>query len=218
MAMTFEDRGDAGRRLAARLVRAALHEPVVLALPRGGVPVAAEIARALDAPLDLVLVKKIGAPGQPELAIAALVEGSPPLLIENAGILRDIALPPGYLDAERSEKMREIARQQELYLGSRARADLTGRTAILVDDGIATGTTMDAALAAIVQRHPKAIWVVVPAGPVDTIEDFRSRCDGVMCLEESKRFRATSLFYRDFHQVTDEEVVAALAATRAPGA
>ena len=216
MDRVFQNRAEAGDLLAAALAPYKADEPVILALPRGGVPVAARIAMALDAPLDLLLVKKVGAPGQPELAVAAVVDGTMSLLVVNEAVADSVRLPPGYLTEARAEKLKEIERQRAAYLGERPRAALAGRTVILVDDGIATGTSMRAALQAVRAKDAGKIVLAVPAAPTDGIRTLEDQCDAVHCLVEADDFRATSLFYRDFHQVEDAEVIRLLAATKAP--
>src|SRR6266849_4024839 len=148
----FRDRDDAGRQLAARLTSFRGSDPVVLALPRGGVPIGAEIARALDAPLDVVLVRKIGVPFQPELALGAIVGGEEPELVIDAELMAMLAIPDDYVQQQRQRQLKEIERRRQLYLEGRPPVPVIGRTAIVVDDGIATGSTMRAALRAIRRR------------------------------------------------------------------
>jgi putative phosphoribosyl transferase len=203
----FSNRIEAGRRLAAELARFKDQQPVVLALPRGGVPIGAEIARALDAPLDLVLVRKIGAPFQPELAIGAVVDGSRPETVLNHEIVEGFEIPESYLREETARQLAEIERRRRRYLAGRERAEVAGHTAIVVDDGIATGATMRAALHATRRAGPKRLVLAVPVAPPDTIEQLRGEVDEVVCLEMPVFFGAIGAFYRDFHQLSDDDVV-----------
>lgn len=219
MTKPFADRRSAGLALAQRLQRLALPEPrVVLALPRGGVPVGAEVARALKAPLDLLLVRKIGAPWQPELAVAAVVEGPPPdiVLAEAVGAMDDV--DAAYIEAQARQARQEIARRRRVYLRGRPPPPLEGATVIVVDDGIATGTTVRAALKALRQRRPARLILAVPVAPSDTLARLRDEVDDIVCLAEPFPFHAIGLHYRDFHQVGDDEVLAALAAAATPSA
>lgn len=218
MATRFADRATAGRALAAQLLRLHLPAPiVVLALPRGGVPVAAEVARALGAPLDLLLVRKIGVPWQRELAVAAVVEGDPPQIVVEEDVQRSAGVDAQYIQAQAASELREIARRRQAYLRGRAAVDVGGRTAIVVDDGIATGTTVRAALAALRARHPARLVLAVPVAPADTAQVLRGEVDQLVCLEQPEPFHAVGLHYVDFHQVDDDEVIAALdAAAPAP--
>lgn len=212
--MTFDDRVDAGRQLAAALQGLGLQDPVVLALPRGGVPVAVEVARALRAPLDLLLVRKIGAPGEPELAVAAVAEAA-----EGAGPVLEIdeetrALTGASMDYVRSESARqleEIERRRRLYLAGRRPIPLAGRTAVLVDDGIATGSTVRAALRALRARQPARIVLAVPVAPAEVAARLEGDVDELVCLSAPRFFGAVGSHYRDFAQVDDAEVVALLA-------
>jgi putative phosphoribosyl transferase len=214
----FADRAAAGRLLAERLVWLGLERPVVLALPRGGVPVGFEIAKALGAPLDLVLVRKIGAPGQPELAVGAVVDGSRPETVLNPSIARHLQLSERWLEAETARQLQEIERRRQLYFTGLARTPVAGRTAILVDDGIATGATMEAALHATRRAGPKAIVLAVPVAPPETLERLGREADRVVCLETPAGFMAVGAFYDNFTQVEDETVRELLRrAASAPG-
>ncbi|MGH6896606.1 MAG: phosphoribosyltransferase [Geminicoccaceae bacterium] len=206
----FADRAEAGRRLAEELHRFKDERPVVLALPRGGVPVAYEVARALAAPLDLVLVRKIGAPFQPELAIGAVVDGERPELVVNRDLVEDYRIPESYLEKERERQLAEIERRRQLYLAGRSRAPVQGRTAIVIDDGIATGATMEVALHATRNARPRRLVLAVPVAPPDTIERLRGEVDEVVCLMMPAFLGAIGSFYRDFRQLGDDEVVALL--------
>lgn len=211
----FADREEAGRLLASELLRFKDQQPVVLALPRGGVPVAVEVADALHAPLDLILVRKIGAPWQPELAIAAVVDGDRPETVVNQAIVDQFGIGDSYLKEQEARQLAEIERRRQLYLADRPRAGLAGRTAIITDDGIATGATMQAALHAIQRARPKRLVLAVPVAPPDTIERLRREVDEVVCLLRPAAFGAISLFYADFHQITDDEIVGMLDRTAA---
>ena len=180
---------------------------MVLALPRGGVPVGFEIARALEAPLDLVLVRKIGAPFQPELAVGAVVDGGRAETVVNEEIIRELQIPESYVMEESARQLGEIERRRELYFAGRTRVPVDGQTAIVVDDGIATGATMEAALHATRRAGPQRLVLATPVAPADTIERLRPRVDEVVCLAAPRLFGAIGAFYEDFRQVSDEEVV-----------
>lgn len=210
----FSDRAEAGRWLAARVKVLSLHDPVVYALPRGGVPVAVEVAAALGAPLDLVLVRKIGAPGEPELAIGALVDGDAPELVLNAEVVAATGVSAAFIEAARRRELAEIERRRARYLAGRAPVDPTGRTAVVVDDGLATGASARAALHALRRRGAARLLLAVPVAPPSTLEALRREADEIVCLVEAELRFGIGSFYRDFHQLTDEEVVAAMAAPR----
>ena len=208
--MPFNDRLEAGQKLAKALSRYRKQQPAILALPRGGVPVAAEIASALDAPLDLVLVRKIGVPFQPELAMGAVVDGDAPLIVRNEDVIDSAGIGETEFKAVCDRELAEIERMRRQYLGSRERVDVARRTAIVVDDGIATGATMRAALRATRMRNPKRLVLAVPVGPTDSVAAMRQEADDVVCLEDHTSFGAIGLFYRDFRQISDEEVIETL--------
>jgi putative phosphoribosyl transferase len=203
----FADRAEAGRVLARRLAHLAAERPVVLALPRGGVPVGFAVASALRSPLDLVLVRKIGAPFQPELAIGAVVDGSRPETVINDEMLRELEIPASYIAEEGARQLAEIERRRALYLAGRARAPIEGRTAILVDDGIATGATMEAAVQATRRAHPRRLVLAVPVAPPETIAALRPHVDEIVCLATPRLFGAIGAFYEDFRQLDDQEVI-----------
>ena len=207
----FADRREAGRALAQVLAAKALVAPVVLALPRGGVAVAAEVASALEAPLDIVLVRKIGVPFQPELAVAAVVDGGEPEVVINEDVARLADITRTYIDAQAKRELAEIARRRDVYLRGRVRVPLEGRTVIVVDDGIATGASVRVALKALRRKKPKALILAVPAAPSETIEDLEGEVDEIVCLRTPEPFRAIGVHYADFHQMSDEEVVGLLA-------
>ena len=208
--MAYQDRSDAGRRLAKALAKYKGRNAVALALPRGGVPVAAEVAAALDAPLDLVLVRKIGVPTQPELAMGAVVDGTTPIIVRNEEVIELSGTTADEFDAACKRELAEIERRRQLYIGERPRAEITGRVVIVIDDGIATGATTWAALQAIRNRKPKELVLAVPVAPPDTITGLRKEVDALICLETPELFGAIGYFYRDFRQVSDQEVVAIL--------
>jgi putative phosphoribosyl transferase len=213
--MTFRDRADAGRRLARALRQLeqefpqelVLEHPIVLALPRGGVPVAFEVAKALRAPLDVVLVRKIGAPGHAELGLGAVVDGAHPQLVLNEDLVAEVKPPRGYVEDETERQLKEIERRRRLYQGKRRPVDVQGRNIILVDDGIATGGTVRAALQALARAHPARLVLAVPVAPADMIERLRSEADAVICLEAPDPFYAVGYHYDDFRQTTDDEVI-----------
>ncbi|HEX5685044.1 MAG TPA: phosphoribosyltransferase [Ideonella sp.] len=211
MEWLFEDRADAGRRLAEALKRRGFVDPVVLALPRGGVPVAAEVAKALKAPLDLLLVRKIGAPDQPELAVAAVADGAEPALAIDEQTLALSGTSRDYVRRELPVHMREIERRRALYLKDRPPVPVAGKTVLLVDDGIATGTTVRAAIMALRHRHPARVVLAIPVAPALEAEALRSEVDELVCLETPAWFGAVGAHYRHFGQTSDDEVVALLA-------
>jgi putative phosphoribosyl transferase len=211
--MLFRDRLEAGRRLAEKLSDyAGKPDVVVLALPRGGVPVAAEVARALDAPLDIFLVRKLGLPGQEELAMGAIASGGSQVL--NTSLLRRLHVPPETVDAVAMRERCELDRREREYRGSHAPPSVRGRTVILVDDGLATGASMHAAVAALRAQEPSRIVVAVPVGAPSTCEDLRQIADDVVCAETPEPFAAVGQWYDDFSQTTDEEVRQLLEASR----
>jgi putative phosphoribosyl transferase len=213
--MLFTNRHEAGRRLAERLLALKDRRPVVLALPRGGVPVGFEVARALAAPLDLVLVRKIGAPFQEDLAVGAIADGEHPELVTDPRLVADLDISPEYLEEAKSAALQEIERRRRVYFGDRQPVDVAGCTAIVVDDGIATGATMLAALRATRRRKPARLVLAVPVAPRHTIEKLRREVDETVCLDTPADFFAVGQFYRQFPQLRDEEVIALLDQARA---
>jgi putative phosphoribosyl transferase len=213
--LPFADRRDAGRRLALALADLHVEAPLVLALPRGGVPVAAEVARALEAPLDVMLVRKLGAPGMPEYGLGAIAGGAHPQTVLNDEVIALLSPDPGYVDAERRRQLAEIDRRQLAYLGDRPPLDRKGRNVILVDDGIATGATARAALTALRLEGAATIVLAVPVAPRRALEALRALADHVVCLATPAAFHAVGEHYRDFRQTTDNEVIRLLAETRA---
>jgi predicted phosphoribosyltransferase len=206
----FEDRRSAGRRLAARLRHLRDQRPLVLALPRGGVPVAVEVAAALGAQLDLVLVRKIGVPWQPELALGAIVDGPEPQLVYDARLAAALGVEPAYLQRASAAQLAEIERRRRLYFGSRKPIPVRGRAVILVDDGIATGATARAAIRAVRQAGAARVILATPVAPADTLEALRGEVDEIVCLEQPSPFLAIGNHYVDFGQLDDAEVVALL--------
>ncbi|MDI9847453.1 phosphoribosyltransferase family protein [Rhodoblastus sp. 17X3] len=209
--MPFRNRSDAGKKLAVALKRYDGQNPVILALPRGGVPVAAEVAAALRAPLDLVLVRKIGVPMQPELAMGAVVDGVPPIIVRNEEIIREAMISESEFKQVCDVELAEIARRRRLYLGDRLPVEVKDRIAIVVDDGIATGATTRAALRATRMRAPKKLVLAVPVAAAETLREIRRDADDVICLEDYDFLGAIGLYYSDFRQTRDEEVIDALA-------
>lgn len=210
----FQNRQQAGEQLADALAGLALTRPVVLALPRGGVAVAAPIAQRLGAALDLLLVRKIGAPHQPELAVAAVVEGDPPQTVVDEASCADTGVDERYIAAQRPAALREIERRQVRYRQGRLPVPLKGRTVIVVDDGIATGTTMRAALRALKQHAPAAVILAVPVAAPESLALLAGEADRIVCLLQPAWFGGVGAHYRDFHQMEDEEVLAALQSVR----
>jgi len=205
--MPFKDRSDAGRKLAKALASYKGQQPVILALPRGGVPVAAEVAGALNAPLDLILVRKVGVPFQRELAMGAVVDGGAPVIVRNEDVIRLAGIDESEFKAVCDNELAEIERRRQRYLGSRERVDIRDRTAIVIDDGIATGATTKAALRATRSRNPKKLVLAVPVAPTENLAELRDDADDVVCLEDHEFFGAIGLYYADFSQVSDEEVI-----------
>jgi putative phosphoribosyl transferase len=210
MSELFANRTVAGRLLAKEVAALGLADPVVLALPRGGVPVAAEVADALQAPLDLLLVRKIGAPAHRELAIAAIAEGphDEPLIDRETFVMTGANM--AYVEREARAERLEIARRREAYLHGRPPLPVEGRTAVVVDDGIATGTTIRAALKSLRRRKPARLVLAVPVAPPDVVAALRAEVDDLVCLSQPAYFHAVGLHYADFRQVSDDEVVAIL--------
>lgn len=208
--MLFENRTDAGRQLAEALLKHKSRHPVVLALPRGGVPVAAEVAAALDAPLDLLLVRKIGLPSQPELAMGAVADGEEPTIIRNSDVIALSGVSKEEFDAVCNDERAEIERRRKRYLGDRARSEVKGHVTIIIDDGIATGATTLAAIRAVRMRKPKELVLAIPVAPLDTIKRLHPEVDEIICLDTPEELGAIGYFYRDFHQISDDEVIAIL--------
>jgi predicted phosphoribosyltransferase len=209
--MAFKNRTEAGRKLAAALAGYKGQRPAILALPRGGVPVAAEVAAALNAPLDLILVRKIGVPYQPVLAMGAVVDGASPIVVRNEDVIRLAGIDEAEFQAVCASELAEIERRRQRYLGNRERVDVAGCTAIVIDDGIATGATTRAALRATRMRNPQRLVLAVPVAPTESLAAMRKEADEVVCLEDHEFFGAIGFYYSDFRQVSDEEVIEMLA-------
>jgi putative phosphoribosyl transferase len=209
----FHDRRDAGRQLAAKLSQLAGRDDlVVLGLPRGGVPVAYEVARALGAPLDVFVVRKLGVPGHEELAMGAIASGGVRVL--NRDVLRQAGINGDTLERVTEAEQRELERREREYRDGREPLDPAGRTVVLVDDGLATGSTMRAAVAALREQRPNAIVVAVPTASEQTCKEFESEVDAIVCATTPEPFYAVGLWYEDFSQTSDEEVHQLLAAAR----
>lgn len=214
----LRDRRDAGQRLLARLPPLDGKTTVVVALPRGGVPVAAEIARAIHAPLDVVLVRKVGLPGYPELAAAAVADGTEPVYVVNPAVAAAAGLSDADIRALAAPELAEIERRRTLWHGGRGPVDVAGKTVVVVDDGIATGATAKAALRALARAGAARIILAVPVAPPSVLAELAELADTTICLMSPERFVAVGAHYADFRQVPDTEVAAALQAqARAPG-
>jgi putative phosphoribosyl transferase len=201
----YRDRQHAGKLLANFLKRYAdCEDVVVLGLPRGGVPVAFEVATALGAPLDVFVVRKLGVPGYPELAMGAIATGG--AIVLNREVVDGLQIPKETIDAVVQAERRELERREREYRGDRPPLDVTGRTVILIDDGLATGASMRAAIAALRQRRPKRIVVGVPIAAPETCEEVGREVDDIVCAATPEPFQAVGLWYRDFSQTSDEEV------------
>ena len=213
---SFLDRRAAGRQLADELSKGDWLDPVVLALTRGGVLVGFEVATALQAPLDILVVLKIGAPGYPEFGIGAVVDGKYPQLVVDEEAMLILGPSSEYLNAEKKRQLAEIARRRERYVGGRAAIPMEGRTAIIVDDGFATGSTVKVALKALRRCGADRVVLAVPVAPRRVVEEFREVADEVICLSIPEPFRAVSLHYVDFELTTDEDVIRLLKTATAP--
>ncbi|MFC7399835.1 phosphoribosyltransferase [Chelatococcus sp. GCM10030263] len=212
---SLRNRRDAGMKLAHALRRFATADPIVLALPRGGVPVGFEVAKVLGAPLEVLIVRKIGAPGHEEFGLGAVVDGTEPQIVLNDEAIAAVLAPRSYIEAEIARQLVEIERRRRVYLGDRAPLPTHGRTVILVDDGIATGGTVTTALKALRQTRPEYVILAVPVAAPQSIADLTGEADEIVCLATPEPFWAVGQYYRDFAQTTDEEVVALLAENRA---
>lgn len=217
--MRFADRADAGRRLAAALARWRDVRPVVLGLPRGGVPVAYEVALALDAPLDVLVVRKLRAPQQPELGLGAVTDGDHPETVLNEEILGALVVPEAYLRREIAAQLAEVRRRQARFRGGRPGVPVADRTVIVVDDGVATGGTVRVAIRGLRRSRPRAVVLAVAVAAPDAVPALRAAADEVVCLATPDDFASVGQFYDDFGQTTDAEVMALLErAARRPAA
>jgi putative phosphoribosyl transferase len=208
----FEDRREAGRRLAGRLSRFGGERPVVFALPRGGVPVGYEVSRSLRAPLDVFVSRKLGAPDQPEFGIGAVAAGGVRVL--NADVIRRLGIPDQYVEQVTAREIAEVNRRLRYFRGGRPEPEVGGRTAILVDDGLATGVTARAAVEALRQRGPGRLVLAAPVCAAQTARLFKSRVDDLVCLASPSDLGAIGFWYKNFEQTTDEEVVQLLEKAR----
>lgn len=213
--MVFEDRVDAGKRLAQALEEYRGRDLVVLGVPRGGVVVADEVARALGAPLDIVVARKLPAPGNPELAIGAVAADGADVIDPMASLYPGVT--PGYIERVKAEEMAEIDRRLQAYRGDRPPLDVAGKTVLVVDDGIATGSTVMASLRSLKKRGPAELVLAVPVGPPSSIERLRGEADRVVVLQTPEPFFAVGEWYQRFDQVSDEEVVEILSRATVPG-
>ncbi len=210
----FANREEAGKQLAEAIEALGLDDPVILALPRGGVPVGFEVAKALGAPLDVLLVRKIGAPGHEEYGIGALVDGASPQVVIDEKAARMVGADQAYIDRKVAEQLQEIERRRAAY-GTRAPVSLEGRTVVVVDDGIATGGTVRAALQALARTNAEKVVLAVPVAPPDALPEMRRLCDELVCLDSPEPFYAVGAHYRDFSQTEDSEVIDLLARAKA---
>jgi len=216
--MKYADRSDAGRHLAGVLTHLKDRRPVVLALPRGGVAIGFEIAQALDAPLDIVLVRKIAVPWQPELVLGAVTDAAAPASFIDRDLATRLDVSEDYIGTETERQLQEIDRRRNSYCADRPPIEIVGRTAIVVDDGIATGATMRVAFHAVRRRGPAWLVLAVPVAPPDALDTFRDAADEIVCLEMPPAFGAIGSYYRDFHQMSDAEVTDLLARARSVAA
>ena len=201
----FKDRRDAGRKLAQKLsAYANRSDVIVLALPRGGVPVAYEVALALNAPLDIFTVRKLGLPGHEELAMGAIASGGARVI--NQDVVRTFSIPQGVVEAVAKQELKELERRERACRGDREMREIHDRTAILIDDGLATGASMQAALMGLRARDPARIVVAVPTAPLETCEAFQQLVDEMICTTTPEPFYGVGQWYEDFSQVTDEQV------------
>ncbi len=215
MTLRYADRAEAGRLLARSLLRHRGQPCVIYALPRGGVPVAVEVARALHAPLDLMLVRKIGVPYQPELAMGAVADGAPPVVVLNDDIVAAVMPSEAAIAAAVERESAEIARRRALYLGGRPPLSAAGRVAIVVDDGLATGATARAALRALKRQKPMRLVLAIPVAPAETVAALKPDADEIVCPQVLEDFIAVGAYYRNFRQVEDADVARLLAEARA---
>lgn len=210
MSYRFADRIEAGQALAERLsYLAGTPNLIILALPRGGVPLGFEIAKALHAPLDIFLVRKLGAPGHKEFAMGALAENGVRFIDRQT--IHELGISEAVIEQITSEEQQELERRQQLYRGQKPPLEIAGRIVIIVDDGLATGSTMKAAIQAIRKQHPQKILVAVPVGAADTCKELKQLADEVICLMTPEPFYAVGLWYRSFPQLSDADVITLLA-------
>lgn len=210
MSLKFTNRADAGRQLAERLAKFDAENPVVLALPRGGVPVGYEIAEALDAPLDVILVRKLGAPGFSELGIGAVAEGPSPQVILNEEVMERLQPSTEHVENEKIRQLEVLDMRRKIYRQGRPPPDIAGRTVIVVDDGVATGGTAAASLAALSQSGAARLVLAVPVAPSEVLERLATKADEIVTLATPDPFRSVGEHYEDFAQLTDDDVIEVL--------
>lgn len=213
--MRYSNRSEAGQQLARALDQYRGRDVIVLALPRGGVPVAAEVASHLGAPLDLLLVRKIGVPWQPELAMGAVIDGSKPAVVRNEETIRLAGISDAEFDSVCQRELAEIERRRRVYFGDRPPAETEGRVIIIIDDGIATGATVKAAVIGLKAKKPAKIIVAVPVAPPSAVAEIKKEADEVVCPLQPRMFGAIGYFYSDFEQLTDGEVIRLLSEHKA---
>ncbi len=216
--MIFKNRREAGKLLGEKLLKYKhnkIEKTVVIGLLRGGIPVAYEIAKALNAPLDVALVRKIGAPDQEELAIGAIVDGKNPKVYLNKPLISQINISKDYIDRVKEIKLEEIRKREKIYRKGRERIDVHGKIAIVVDDGIATGASIRVVIEALKEEKPKKIIIAVPVIPVNTLSEFKKMVDDIIVLDAPEEFYAVGEFYENFSQTTDEEVILLLQKSKA---
>lgn len=213
----FRNRKQAGELLAEELARRAFPDPIVLGLPRGGVPVAAEVAAKLKAPLDIILVRKIGAPMQRELAVGAVVDGGAPEIVRNEELISLVGITENEFQQEAKRQLEIIEERRKLWVAGRSRIPVKGKTAIIVDDGIATGATVKASLHALKRQGPQRIVIATPVASRESLEELRRETDDVICLETPEYLGAIGFFYAEFSQVSDAEVSRILDSMSAEG-
>lgn len=208
--MFFEDRTEAGKSLLSEIQKLSLKDSIVVALPRGGVIVGKEISQGLQIPLDILLVRKLGAPFNAELAVGAIVEGQPPFVYLNETLIKVLKVSDEYLENEKKMQSQVLVRQNSTYRGSRVRVSLAGKSVILVDDGVATGSTIHAAILALKSQKPSQLIVAVPVAPPDAVSEMAKQVKDVICLSSPPDFQAVGQFFRNFAEVSDEEVIRVL--------
>ncbi len=203
----FKNRTDAGEKLAAALHHLKQEDPVVVALPRGGVPVAFEVAKALEAPLDIILIRKIGAPGQPELAVGAVTDGDHVEIVINADLANATGATADYIERQKEVELKKNEQRRASYFKNLVRPDIEDRTVIVIDDGIATGASIRVAVKAFRHLGARRLIVAVPVAPPGALESLQHEVDEVVCLHTPEFFPAVGAFYRDFTQTSDEDVI-----------
>ncbi|MCG3205899.1 MAG: putative phosphoribosyl transferase [Elusimicrobia bacterium] len=206
----FRNRSEAGRKLAQRLSSYRDENPVIVALPRGGVPIGYEVAQHMSAPLDVLIVRKIGYPGQPELAIGAIADGEKGEVVMNNGMVGETEIPPNYIKEEIATKLKEISEMEDIFRSHRPAIKVKNRTVIAVDDGIATGATMRVVVKRLKRENPKKIIVATPVASQEAVDLLKNEADEIVCLDVPVPFMAVGAFYKDFRPVSNEEVIGCL--------